>query len=96
MQQQAEVFSASAGVAGLHGAAFGNIVWMPEGTDVLEFFASSYMPYTFACISAIRSVGYRHDRYKLASDNLMGPSFLDRARRHMSDVRQSCVTRDDA
>ena len=92
MQQQAGVFSAAAGVAGLHGAAFGNIVWMPEGTDVLEFFPSRRMPYTFACISAIRSVDYRHDRYELTSDNRMGASFLDRARRHMVEIRQSRAT----
>ena len=89
MQQQAETFSSAAGVSGLHGAALGNILWLPEGAGVVELFPSSRMPYMFACIAAIRGLTYRHDRYELTVDNRMGASFLDRARSHMADIRPS-------
>jgi hypothetical protein len=86
MSDQAKLFSGAVRLAGLHGAALGNMVWQPEGGRVVEFFPSNRMPVTYACIAAIRSLAYLHDRYELSADDRMGTVFLARARRSLSSV----------
>jgi len=42
LRQQAELFSRSAGVIGVHGAALANLIWMSDGSRVVELATPGY------------------------------------------------------
>src|ERR1700687_1647079 len=68
---QIALFSSARQLIGLHGAAFANIVWAPEGVDVCEIFSSGYMPSCYSALTAIRAGRYTPVSYTAGAENMI-------------------------
>ncbi len=75
---QVALFSSASRLIGLHGAAFANIVWTPEGVDVCEIFSSAYMPSCYSALTAIRGGRYIPVSYTANANNNIDAETLER------------------
>lgn len=56
---QIEMFSQASVIIGVHGAAFTNLLWVPDGARVLELFSGGYYPPYFYYLSRVLGLDYR-------------------------------------
>ena len=75
---QIALFSSARQLIGLHGAAFSNIVWAPEGVDVCEIFSSAYLPSCYSALTAMRSGRYTSVTYTADADHMIDAATLER------------------
>lgn len=75
---QIALFSTATQLIGLHGAAFANIVWAPEGVDVCEIFSSVYMPSCYSALTAIRAGRYTPVSYTAGPENMIDAATMER------------------
>jgi hypothetical protein len=75
---QIALFSSARQLIGLHGAAFSNIVWAPEGVLVCEIFSPAYMPSCYSALTAIRAGRYTPVSYTAGAENMIDAATLER------------------
>ena len=75
---QVTLFSGASRLTGLHGAAFANIVWAPEGVDVCEIFSSGYMPSCYSALTAMRGGHYTPVSYTAGTENTLEAATIER------------------
>jgi capsular polysaccharide biosynthesis protein len=75
---QIALFSSAMQLIGMHGAAFANIVWAPEGVDVCEIFSSAYMVSCYSALTAIRAGRYTPVSYTAGAENMIDTVTLER------------------
>jgi hypothetical protein len=75
---QIALFSSASQLVGIHGAAFANIVWSPEGVDVCEIFSPDYMPCCYSALTAIRCGCYTPMFYTPGPENMIDGATLER------------------
>ena len=75
---QIALFSSARQLIGLHGAAFANIVWAPQGVDVCEIFSSAYMPSCYSALTAIRAGRYTPVSYTADAENMIDAATMER------------------
>lgn len=73
LKQQAELFSGARAVVAPHGAALTNIIFMPPGGSMLEFFPQDYHCSSFWWICGRKSIAYSYLNSQLASDGAPYP-----------------------
>jgi hypothetical protein len=79
LRDQAALFSTAAAIAGIHGAALSNAIWLPPGAHVVEFFQHDYIPAHYACLAALREATYDHAVFRRSPGGELDRAFLDRA-----------------
>lgn len=75
---QIALFSSAMQLIGVHGAAFANIVWAPEGVDVCEIFSSDYMVSCYSALTAMRSGRYTPVSYTAGAENVIDAATMER------------------
>jgi Glycosyltransferase 61 len=75
---QIALFSSAKQLIGLHGAAFANIVWAPDGVDVCEIFSSAYMPSCYSALTAIRAGRYTPVTYTANAEKMIDAATMER------------------
>ena len=78
LRSQIGIFSSARQLVGVHGAAFANIVWSPEGVNVCELFSSDYLPSCYSALTAMRRGRYTSLSYAPGPENLMDAATLGR------------------
>jgi len=75
---QIALFSSAKELVGLHGAAFANVVWVPDGVDVCEIFSPAYMPSCYSALTAIRAGRYTPVSYTADARNMIDAATMER------------------
>jgi hypothetical protein len=89
---QISLFSSATHLVGIHGAAFANVVWAPEGVQVNEIFSSDYMPSCYSALTAIRRGRYTSVSYTPGSGNMMDARVIERLT-NLGQVPQEMIVR---
>jgi hypothetical protein len=78
LRSQIALFSTARQLVGMHGAAFANIVWSPEGVEVCEIFSSAYVPSCYSALTSIRGGRYTSLSYSPGPKNMIDQATLER------------------